>query len=190
MNRSTRSALAVIGTLAASASTLTLTPAQAVDVAPSNITVHSTDYNVASGEQFRLFGRMTSQGDPVPDATVRVKTFRHGEWVQLKGAVVTTNDEGKYRVRIVLQMKGKRLLRVIGNPPGDDIATARRNITIIVHLGSGRRPQPARPAPREGGGASLGAGDVQRWAWRSVEQVPVPSGFRRGPAARGSPASG
>jgi hypothetical protein len=30
-------------------------------------------------------------------------------------------------------MKGKRLLRVIGNPPGDDIATARRTITVVVH---------------------------------------------------------
>lgn len=132
MNPNTRSAVAVLGTLAASASFLTVAPAQSADIAPSTITVRSTDYNVRSGEQFRLFGRLTSEGTPVTDATVRVKTFRHGEWVALHGAVVRTNDEGRYRVRVVLQMKGKRLLRVIGNPPGDDIATARRNVTIIV----------------------------------------------------------
>lgn len=38
-----------------------------------------------------------------------------------------------YRIRMVLQMKGERLLRVIGNPDGDDIATARKTITVTVH---------------------------------------------------------
>lgn len=133
MRHTTLRAITLVGALAASMSVVSLTPAQSAEVAQSRITVRSSDYDVASGEQFRLRGRLTSEGDPVPDATVRVKTFRNGEWVRLEGAVVSTNEEGRYGVRVILQMKGKRQLRVVGNPKGDDIATARRDLVVTVH---------------------------------------------------------
>lgn len=133
MKHTTRRAVAVAGALAATTTLVGIAPAQSAEIAPSRITVRSSDYDVASGEEFRLRGLLTSEGDPVPDATVRVKTYRNGEWVRLKGAVVNTNDEGRYRVRVILQMKGERQLRVVGNPQGDDIATARKDLVVTVH---------------------------------------------------------
>ena len=132
MWHSTRGAIALVGALAASVSALGAAPAQSAEVAPSTITVHSTDYNVASGQHFRLLGKLRSEGVPVADATVRVKTFRNGEWVRLKGAVVSTHEDGHYNVGITLQMPGNRKLRVIGDPPGEDIATAVRTVTVVV----------------------------------------------------------
>lgn len=132
MNRISRRTTAVIGTIAAAASVVGVAPAQSATLAPSRVTVFSTDYTPASGQTFRLFGAVWSEGVRVP-ATIRVKTFRNGEWVQLPGAVMQTNRDNRYRIRIVLQMKGERLLRVIGNPKGDDIRTARKTITVTVH---------------------------------------------------------
>lgn len=132
MNHHTRRAAAVIGTLATAASVVSIAPAQAEEVAGSRITVRSSDYDVSSGEQFVLRGRLMSEGDPVSDATVRVKTYRNGAWVRLEGAVVSTNDEGRYRVRVILSLKGERKLRVVGNPQGDDIKTARKALVVTV----------------------------------------------------------
>jgi hypothetical protein len=44
-----------------------------------------------------------------------------------------TNRYNRYRMRIILHLTGDQLLRVIGNPAGDDIKTARRTITVTVH---------------------------------------------------------
>lgn len=132
MNRTARHATALVATLAAAVSLTGVSPAQSETLAPSRVTVTSTDYTPASGETFRLYGAVRSEGERVP-ATIRVKTYRNGEWVQLDGAVMHTNRYDRYRIRIVLQMKGERLLRVIGNPDGDDIATARKTITVNVH---------------------------------------------------------
>jgi hypothetical protein len=65
-------------------------------------------------------------------ATIRVKTFRDDHWVQLKGAVMDTNRDNQYRIRIILKMEGERMLRVVGDPQDPGIATARRTITVTV----------------------------------------------------------
>ena len=109
-----------------------MSPAQSETLVPSRVTVTSTDYTPASGETFRLYGAVRSEGERVP-ATIRVKTYRNGEWVRLPGAVMHTNSYDRYRIRIVLQMKGERLLRVIGDPDDAGIATARKTITVTVH---------------------------------------------------------
>ena len=127
-----RATTALIGAVAAASTLVTAGPAQSVELKPSHVTVTATDYTPASGQTFRLYGAVWSQGERVP-ATIRVKTFRDGEWVQLDGAVMKTNRDNKYSIRIILQMKGERLLRVIGNPTDDDIKTARKTITVTVH---------------------------------------------------------
>ena len=133
MKHSTTSrTVAVAGTMAAAASFVGMAPAQSAEPATSQLTVHASDTTVRSGEQFVLSGRLTSESTPLTDATVRVKTYRNGTWVPLTGAVVSTNDEGRYRVRVVLSMKGTRQLRVVGNPRGEDIRTARKDIAITV----------------------------------------------------------
>lgn len=132
MNRTARCATALVATMAAGISLAGVAPAQSETLVPSRVTVTSTDYTPASGETFRLYGAVRSDGGRVP-ATIRVKTFRDGKWVQLSGAVVNTNRYDRYRIRVVLQMKGERLLRVIGNPDDDSIATVRKTITVDVH---------------------------------------------------------
>jgi hypothetical protein len=132
MNHATRRTIAALGTLAATTTLVGVAPAHAADVADSRITARSSDYDVRSGEQFVLRGRLTSEGAPVAGAPVRVKTYRSGAWVPLDGAVVTTGSEGRYRVRVVLSMKGDRRLRVVGNPEGNDIRTARKGLVVTV----------------------------------------------------------
>jgi hypothetical protein len=136
MKTTARRVTALVGTLAATATmtatTTVLSPAGAAALAPSRITVHATDTTPASGQTFRLQGAVWSAGERVP-ATVRVKTFRNGEWVQLKGAVMKTNRDDRYNLGIRLQMKGERLLRVVGDPTDPAISTARRTITVTVH---------------------------------------------------------
>lgn len=100
--------------------------------APSRITVRASDHNPDQGEQFRLRGRMLSEGRPVSGVRVRVQTYREGGWKRLEGAVVTTDHEGRYRVRVILFQDGDRDLRVVANPPGDDIRTARGYTVVRV----------------------------------------------------------
>lgn len=133
MNRQHRRATVLVGTVAVAASMAAGLPAaQSDELVPSRVAVRATDTTPASGEVFRLVGAVWSEGERVP-ATVRVKTFRNGEWVRLRGAVMQTNRFDRYRIRIVLQMKGERLLRVVGVPADDDIARSRKDITVHVH---------------------------------------------------------
>ena len=132
MNTHARRTTAVVGTLAAATTLLATAPAQSATLAPSRVTVHSTDYTPASGQTFRLSGAVWSGGHRVP-ATVRVKTWRHGTWVQLAGAVVQTNRFNRYNVRVILQMKGQRQLRVVGDPRPAGIRTSHKDITVTVH---------------------------------------------------------
>lgn len=114
------------------AGSLVAAPAETATTVPSRVTVHSTDYTPASGETFRLYGAVWSEGHRVP-ARVRVSTFRDGAWVPLDGAVMHTNRFDRYRMRIILQMKGERLLRVTANPDATGIANSSRRITVTVH---------------------------------------------------------
>ena len=127
-----RTAIALT-TAATAASLLVAAPAIAEDPAPSRITAIPSKFQVDPGEQFVVRGRMLSEGEPVVGAPVRVRTWSDdGRFVDIKGARVTTNSEGRYRVRIVLYRKGDRLLKVVANPAGDDIATARGNVLMQV----------------------------------------------------------
>ena len=133
MNNTTRRATAVVGAVAAATCLAAVSaPAQSATLAPSRVTVQTTDSTPASGQTFRLSGAVQSEGVRVP-ATIRVQTFRKGAWVQLRGAVMETNRFNRYKIRIILQMKGERQLRVIGDPQSEDINTARKTITVTVH---------------------------------------------------------
>ncbi len=117
MNTTARRVTALIGAIAATATMTATAPAGAATLAPSRITVHATDTTPASGQLFRLQGAVLSSGETVP-ATVRVKTFRTGRGCSSPDAVVKTNRDNRYNLGVRLQMKGQRLLRVIGDPVG------------------------------------------------------------------------
>jgi hypothetical protein len=131
MRNTTRHAAAVLGTLAAATTMIAVAPAQAADLAPSHVTVRTTDETPASGQTFRLKGAAWSEGERVP-AAIRVQAWRNGEWVQLHGARMHTNNDDLYNMRIILQTKGERTLRVVANPDADDIKLARTTITVTV----------------------------------------------------------
>ncbi|MGN6132552.1 MAG: hypothetical protein ACTHOK_19650 [Nocardioidaceae bacterium] len=133
MRHAARRTAAAVGMLASAGSVMVAAPVPAATLAPSQITVHATDTTPASGQTFRLYGLVTSKGDPLSDAVVRVKTLRDDAWVRLPGAVVQTNTAGQYRVRVILQMKGTRLLRVVADPAGTTVANSRADLTVTVH---------------------------------------------------------
>lgn len=136
MNTSTR--LAAVTAAASVALSAAVDAASSLDAAAatrprSHITVHPSDTTVASGEEFVLRGRLTRHGEPIEDGRVRVAArYPDGDWDNLSGAVVSTNSEGRYRVRVILSMTGNRDLRVVGNPPGDRVRSSRAYTTVRV----------------------------------------------------------
>lgn len=127
-----RRAVATVGAIAAAATMVAAAPAQSATTTPSRVSVSTTDSTPASGQTFRLYGSVRSEGHQVP-ATIRVQTYRNGHWVQLSGAVMQTNRDNTYRIRVVLQMKGKRQLRVVADPTPAGISNARTTISVTVH---------------------------------------------------------
>ena len=131
MKHTARRATPFVGALVAASSLFVVGPAQTATLAPSTVTAYSDNYTPDSGETFHVYGAVWSQGDRVP-ATVSVKTFRDGKWVPLSGATMHTNSNDQYKMRIILQMKGKRLLRVVGDPDSSSIKTSTRTISVTV----------------------------------------------------------
>ncbi len=112
-------------TLAAPATALTA-PADAAVCCPT-ITVRVSDPTPASGQTFRIRGRfLQPAGQPAVNRIVKVQALRNDRWVALSGAQVRTDDEGRYRMRLVLSQRGRRLLRVVGVNPGDRPNAVRR----------------------------------------------------------------
>lgn len=107
-------------------------PAQACACDDAEIRVRVSDPTPASGQQFRARGLLIMGGLPAPDHTVKVQARRGGQWVPLRGARVETNDEGRYRVRLVLSQRGARVLRVAGVGEGGE-PTQRRRFRVTVH---------------------------------------------------------
>jgi hypothetical protein len=127
-----RRTVATVGALAAAVTLVAATPAQSATLTPSKVSVSTTDSTPASGQTFRLYGAVRSEGHKVA-ATMLVQTYRNGHWVQLPGAVMQTNRDDTYRIRVVLQMKGKRQLRVVADPTPAGISNARTTISVTVH---------------------------------------------------------
>ena len=109
----TKPLVAAAAVFAAAATALT-PAAQAAPMSESMISVAASDSTPASGQQFRIHGRLVMAGMPAADHIVRVQARHNSSWVPLSGARMNTNDEGRYRMRLVLSQKGERLLRVVG----------------------------------------------------------------------------
>ncbi|MGC4110237.1 MAG: hypothetical protein QM747_07390 [Nocardioides sp.] len=124
---------ALVGTLAAAGGTLAVSPAQASTAATSTVSATASDNMPASGQTFRLSGNVRSSGQGTP-ATIRVKTLRNGAWVRLTGATMHTDSSGHYSIRVILDAKGKRQLRVVANPDSSSIRNSRRTLAISVGM--------------------------------------------------------
>ena len=126
--RRTTALLAATAALPLAAGML-LTPAEAAG-STARITASVTDSTPASGQEFRVSGRLTRDGDAIADRTARVQTLRAGTWENLTGARMVTSDTGRYSLRLALGQTGERQLRVVGVVPGPD---AFKRFTVTVH---------------------------------------------------------
>ena len=107
---------------------------QAADAAApaSSITVTSSDYTPASGQTFYVSGVFVDQGVPADHEPVKVQRLFQGTWTTLTGAVVRTTSDGHYRMRVILETKGVRYLRVVGVTAGP-AHDAFKRFTETVH---------------------------------------------------------
>lgn len=111
----------------------TVQAADAADAAAtSSITVASSDYTPASGQTFFVSGVFVDQGAPADHEPVKVQRLFQGTWSTLTGAVVRTTSDGHYRMRVILQTKGVRELRVVG-VTGGAARDAFKRFTETVH---------------------------------------------------------
>lgn len=108
---------------------LLVAPAQAAGH-PARITASVTDSTPASGQEFRVSGRLTRDGDPVSGRTVKVQTLRAGAWENLTGAQMSTSGTGSYNLRVILGQTGERTLRVVGKVPGRN---PHKRFVVTVH---------------------------------------------------------
>jgi len=109
---------------------VTAAPVTAAD-RRADITARPSDTTVRSGEQFIVRGRFTIDGAPAAGRTVKMQALYGQDWKAIPGARVTTNTEGKYRVRLILSRKGDRDLRSVGLAPGG-IKNAYQRFTVQV----------------------------------------------------------
>jgi hypothetical protein len=107
-----------------------LAPAGAAAPAAARITASVTDSTPASGETFRVSGRLTRGGTGLAGRTVRVQTLRDGTWSNLTGAQMSTSSTGRYHLRLVLGQTGRRTLRVVGVVDGPN---PRKRFVVQVH---------------------------------------------------------
>ncbi len=130
MTTTTRRTAALLAPLAALPLALgTLVPAEAAQGDRARITASVTDTTPASGQTFRVTGRLTRGGEAVAGWTVKVQTLRDGSWSNLTGARMSTSDRGRYKLRVVLSQTGQRTLRVVGVVPGHN-AFQRFGVTV------------------------------------------------------------
>jgi hypothetical protein len=124
------SAVAVLALLLTAAG-----PVAAGSAEAARITARSSADVMAPGEQFSLRGRFTIGDRPAGNHVVKVQSGYIGAWTTLDGARVRTRPDGRFRVRVVLCVKGVRDLRVVGVVPGPRDEAFDR-VTVMVKRGS------------------------------------------------------
>jgi hypothetical protein len=94
------------------------------------LTAHVSDPTPASGQQFIVRGKLIEMGMTGKNHVIRVQTKLGGSWEPI--AHVRTNDDGKYRIRVILSAPGKRILRVVA-PAGKHEDRQRTRFVVNVH---------------------------------------------------------
>ena len=137
-NLSTRRAMLKSGAAAIIAGGLMATgavvgSAGAAEAPTAHITAHPSKSNVNSGEQFRVHGLFTINGNPAVNRTVKIQSKTADGWKNLTGAHVSTGSDGRYGLRLVLSQKGKRSLRAVGITPSTSVPNPKAPFTVTVH---------------------------------------------------------
>jgi hypothetical protein len=101
--------------------------------APSaHITAHPSKDSVDSGEQFRVRGLFTINDSPAIDRKVKIQSLNANGWQDLQGARVSTGDDGRYGVRVILSREGERQLRAVGITPSPNTPNPKKRFTVTV----------------------------------------------------------
>jgi hypothetical protein len=100
--------------------------------ASARITAHPSKDSVDSGEQFRVRGLLTVNGSPAVDRWVKIQSWNSGEWQNIPGARVSTGDDGRYAVRVILSREGERDLRAVGITPSPNTPNPKKSFTVTV----------------------------------------------------------
>jgi hypothetical protein len=129
----TRTSL-VGGVVAAVAPIIALAPAalaggEGCGAGFDELTVKVSDSTPASGQEFIAHGMLVEMGMTGKDHAIRVQSRSGGSWHPV--AHVRTNEDGKYRVRLILSTTGRRVLRVVAVGQGDEQNQATR---FVVHV--------------------------------------------------------
>jgi hypothetical protein len=95
------------------------------------LTANVSDKTPASGEQFIVRGKLIEMGMTGKDHAIRVQTYLGGSWQPV--AHVRTNEDGKYRVRVILSTPGKRILRVVAVAQGSGENNQHTRFVVNVH---------------------------------------------------------
>jgi hypothetical protein len=94
------------------------------------LTANASDTTPASGQEFIVTGKLVEMGMTGKDHAIRVQTLLGGSWQPV--AHVRTDQDGKYRVRVILSTPGKRILRVVA-PAGAHEDNQHTRFVVNVH---------------------------------------------------------
>ena len=107
--------------------------AEATSAPQAKISANVSDVTPASGKTFTVSGTFTERGKAAPRHIVKIQAEQaNGTWKTLTGARERTTTKGAYRLRVILEAKGRRHLRVVGVGTGAQ-PNATRPLTVAVH---------------------------------------------------------
>jgi hypothetical protein len=118
-------ALPLAGLVAAEAAHATAAP-------QASITIQASDKTPASDQAFTVSGAFTENNKAASNHVVEIQTLRGSTWQALAGAQERTNAQGRYQLKVVLDSKGQRTLRVVGIGTGSQ-RNAHHNLSVTVH---------------------------------------------------------
>ncbi|GAA2521947.1 hypothetical protein GCM10010407_09870 [Rarobacter incanus] len=104
--------VAAAAAIAVGAAGLGLAPAAQAMPTEYSVTAIPSASTVATGSYFKISGAYLHDDAGIAGRTVKVQTKVGKKWVALTGAKVKTLKSGKYSVRVQLNLKGTRKLRV------------------------------------------------------------------------------
>ena len=126
--------IAIAIPVAMGATVLTMDSANAAAPAhPSQAAITATASNPtpASGKAFTVSGYFSENDAAAGGHVVKVQAERNGVWQALPGAKVTTASNGDYRLKVILDSKGARDLRVVGVGQGNQV-NAHQQFNVVV----------------------------------------------------------